>query len=62
MSSTQNISDLAVSSEAVSSALDRDGLEAQKAILYVLKAILDPETRYPKTEKLILALIVSARK
>ncbi|CAL2226479.1 unnamed protein product [Prunus armeniaca] len=53
---------LAVSNSAVSSALIREELGAQHPIFYTSKALLDAETRYPKLEKLILALVVSARK
>ncbi|XP_021818433.1 uncharacterized protein LOC110760479 [Prunus avium] len=35
---------------------------AQHPVFYTSKALLDAETRYPKMEKLILALVVSARK
>ncbi|CAL2258020.1 unnamed protein product [Prunus armeniaca] len=53
---------LAVFNSAVSSALIREELGAQHPIFYMSKALLDVETRYPKLEKLILALVVSARK
>ncbi|KAI5328250.1 hypothetical protein L3X38_027647 [Prunus dulcis] len=53
---------LVVSNSAVSSALIREELGAQHPIFYTSKALLDAETRYPKLEKLILALVVSARK
>ncbi|KAI5354381.1 hypothetical protein L3X38_007276 [Prunus dulcis] len=53
---------LAVSNSAISSALIREELGAQHPIFYTSKALLDAETRYPKLEKLILALVVSARK
>ncbi|CAL9027380.1 unnamed protein product [Prunus brigantina] len=53
---------LSVSNSAVSSALIREELGAQHPIFYTSKALLDAETRYPKLEKLILALVVSARK
>lgn len=53
---------LAVSNSAVSSALIREELGAQHPVFYTSKALLDAETRYPKLEKLILALLVSARK
>ncbi|CAL9022511.1 unnamed protein product [Prunus brigantina] len=53
---------LAVSNSAVSSALIREELGAQHPVFYTSKALLDAETRYPKLEKLILALVVSARK
>ncbi|KAM2576034.1 hypothetical protein TB2_007783 [Malus domestica] len=53
---------LAVSEIAVSYALIREELGAQLPVLYISKALLDAETRYPKIEKLILALVVMARK
>ncbi|KAI5335029.1 hypothetical protein L3X38_025162 [Prunus dulcis] len=53
---------LAVSNSAVSSALIQEGLGAQHPIFYTSKALLDAKTRYPKVEKLILALVVSVRK
>ncbi|KAI5333308.1 hypothetical protein L3X38_023439 [Prunus dulcis] len=53
---------LAMSDSAISSALIREELGAQHPIFYTSKALLDAETRYPKLEKLILALVVSARK
>ncbi|KAM1172996.1 hypothetical protein ACFXTH_023135 [Malus domestica] len=53
---------LAVSKVAVSSALIREKLRAQLPVFYTFKALLDAETRYPKIEKLILALVVAARK
>ncbi|CAL2240120.1 unnamed protein product [Prunus armeniaca] len=53
---------LAVSNSAVSSALIRKELGAQHPIFYTSKALLNAKTSYPKLEKLILALLVSARK
>ncbi|KAI5335513.1 hypothetical protein L3X38_025646 [Prunus dulcis] len=53
---------LAVSNSAISSALIREELGAQHPVFYTSKALLDAETCYPKLEKLILALVVSARK
>ncbi|CAL8153079.1 unnamed protein product [Prunus armeniaca] len=53
---------LAVSDSAVSSALIREELGAQHPVFYTSKALLDVETRYPKMEKLIFSLVVSARK
>ncbi|KAI5332695.1 hypothetical protein L3X38_022824 [Prunus dulcis] len=53
---------LAVSDSAISSALIREELGAQHPVFYTSKALLDAETCYPKLEKLILALVVSARK
>ncbi|KAH0996428.1 hypothetical protein GBA52_020292 [Prunus armeniaca] len=53
---------LAVSDLAVSSALIREELGAQHPVFYTSKALLDAETHYPKIEKLIFSLVVSARK
>ncbi|KAM2654056.1 hypothetical protein EV2_025609 [Malus domestica] len=53
---------LAVSEVAVSSALIRKELEAQLLVFYTSKALLDAKTRYSKIKKLILALVVAARK
>ncbi|KAI5351609.1 hypothetical protein L3X38_004500 [Prunus dulcis] len=53
---------LAVSNSAISSALIREEMGAQHPVFYTSKALLNAETRYPKMEKLILALVVSARK
>ncbi|CAL8122678.1 unnamed protein product [Prunus armeniaca] len=53
---------LAVSNSAVNLALIREELGAQHPIFYTSKAPLDAETRYPKLDKLLLALVVSARK
>jgi len=53
---------LGVSTNAVSSALIRDDGGVQRPIYYVSKTLLDSEKRYPCLEKLIYALIVSARK
>ncbi|KAI5313616.1 hypothetical protein L3X38_042792 [Prunus dulcis] len=53
---------LAVSNSAVSSALIREEVRGQHQVFYTSKALLDAETSYPKLEKLILALVVSARK
>ncbi|XP_020410177.1 uncharacterized protein LOC109946503 [Prunus persica] len=53
---------LAMSNSAVSLALIREELRTQHPIFYTSKALLDADTHYPKLEKLILALVVSARK
>ena len=53
---------LFVSEHAVSGVLVRDEVTAQTAICYVNKALQDVKTRYPKIEKLALALAVAARK
>ncbi|CAL9004835.1 unnamed protein product [Prunus brigantina] len=53
---------LAVSDSTVSSSLIREELGAQHPVFYTSKALLDAETRYPKMEKLIFSLVVSAIK
>ncbi|KAI5311613.1 hypothetical protein L3X38_040786 [Prunus dulcis] len=53
---------LAVSNSAISSALIREELGAKHLVFYPSKALLDAETCYPKLDKLILAIVVSARK
>ncbi|CAL2276515.1 unnamed protein product [Prunus armeniaca] len=53
---------LAVSNSTVSSALIREELGAQHPVFYTSKTLLDTETCYPKLDKLILAIVVSARK
>ncbi|KAI5354380.1 hypothetical protein L3X38_007275 [Prunus dulcis] len=53
---------LAVSNSAISSALIREELGDQRLVFYTSKALFNAETHYPKLEKLILALVVSARK
>ncbi|KAL5551148.1 hypothetical protein UlMin_001324 [Ulmus minor] len=53
---------LAVSKGAVSSALVQEEDGVQWPIYYTSKSLLNAETRYPKIEKLALALMVAARK
>ena len=53
---------LAVSQTAVSSTLIREELKIQKPIYYTSQAFQGAEARYPKIEKLTLALIVASRK
>ncbi|KAL5568387.1 hypothetical protein UlMin_024962 [Ulmus minor] len=53
---------LAVSKGAVSSALVREEEGVQWPIYYTSKSLLDAKTRYPKVEKLALALMIAARK
>ncbi|KAL5740687.1 hypothetical protein ACOSP7_029569 [Xanthoceras sorbifolium] len=53
---------LAVSTVAVSSALIQEEDGIQRAVYYVSKALTDPETRYTEVEKIVLALITSARR
>ncbi|BFG20906.1 hypothetical protein CerSpe_071800 [Prunus speciosa] len=51
---------LTVSNSDVSAALIREELGAQHPVFHMSKAFLDAETRYPKLEKLILALTTHA--
>ena len=53
---------LAVSEEAVSAALVKEGKKVQWPIYYVSKTLLDVETRYPELEKLALVIMVASRK
>ena len=53
---------LTVSEEAVSVVLIRDKEKVWWLLYYMSKRLLDVETRYPKFEKLALALIVPSRK
>ena len=53
---------LVVSKEAVSTTLMREEKRVQWPVYYVSKKLLDVETRYPKLEKLALALIIASRK
>ena len=53
---------LAVSEHVVSAVLVCEEGSKQLPIYYVSKALLDAETRYSHLEKLVLALIVAARK
>ena len=53
---------LAVSEVTVSSVLIKEERSTQRAVYYVSKSMTNPETRYPKIEKLALCLIVTARK
>ncbi|KAM1000326.1 hypothetical protein ACFX2A_007088 [Malus domestica] len=53
---------LAVSEVAVSYAFIREELGAQLPVFYTSKVLLDAKTRYLKIKKLILALVVAARK
>ncbi|KAM2813109.1 hypothetical protein PS2_040090 [Malus domestica] len=53
---------LAVLEVAVSSAFMREELRAHLLVFYTFKALLDEKTRYLKIKKLILALVVAARK
>ncbi|XP_028124245.1 uncharacterized protein LOC114321259 [Camellia sinensis] len=53
---------LAVSDRAVSAVLLKEELEEQRPIYYVSKAMVDAKTQYLPLEKLILALVMAARK
>ena len=53
---------LSVFEHAVSGVLVRDEAMAQTPIYYVSKALQDAETRYPEIKKLVLALVMVARK
>jgi len=53
---------LAVSFEAVSAVLIRETPEGQKPTYFTSKALLGPETRYQKIEKVALALLTAARR
>ena len=53
---------LAMSQTAVSSTLIREELKVQRPVYYTSQALQGIEARYPKIEKLALALIVASRK
>ncbi|KAK2996907.1 hypothetical protein RJ639_025764 [Escallonia herrerae] len=53
---------LSVTKVAVSTVLIREENGIQKPIYYVSKVLQDVETRYPKIDKIALALIISARR
>ena len=53
---------LSVSKHTVSDVLVRDEGTAQTPIYYISKALQDMETRYPEIEKLVLSLVVAAKK
>ncbi|KAK3009884.1 hypothetical protein RJ639_011692 [Escallonia herrerae] len=53
---------LSVTEVAVSTVLIREEDGVQKPIYYVSKVLQDVETRYPKIDKIALALIISARR
>ncbi|KAK3027189.1 hypothetical protein RJ639_042455 [Escallonia herrerae] len=53
---------LSVTEVAVSAVLIREEDGVQKPIYYVSKVLQDVETRYPKIDKIALALIISARR
>ncbi|KAK3036131.1 hypothetical protein RJ639_031712 [Escallonia herrerae] len=53
---------LSITEVAVSTVLVREEDGVQKPIYYVSKFLQDVETKYPKIDKIALALIISARK
>ncbi|KAK3007254.1 hypothetical protein RJ639_016154 [Escallonia herrerae] len=53
---------LSVTEVAVSTVLMREEDGVQKPIYYISKVLQDVETRYPKIDKIALALIISARR
>ncbi|KAJ9556001.1 hypothetical protein OSB04_010615 [Centaurea solstitialis] len=53
---------LAVSKNAVSAVLVREGDQHQQPIYYISKSFLDAETRYTSMEKLLLGLVTAAKK
>lgn len=53
---------LTVSNSTVSGVLIREDEGEQKSVYYLSKSLLDAEIRYPKMEKLSLALMVTLRK
>ncbi|KAL0303749.1 UNVERIFIED_CONTAM: hypothetical protein Sradi_6243000 [Sesamum radiatum] len=53
---------LAISEEAVSSVLVREQEKTQNSVYYVRKMLQGAERRYTQIEKLVLALVVTARK
>ncbi|KAK3039603.1 hypothetical protein RJ639_029302 [Escallonia herrerae] len=53
---------LSVTEVAISTVLIREEDGVQKPIYYVSKVLQDVETRYPKIDKIALALIISARR
>ncbi|KAJ9536516.1 hypothetical protein OSB04_un000310 [Centaurea solstitialis] len=53
---------LAVSNNAVSAVLVREGDQQQHPIYYISKSFLNAETRYTSMEKLLLGLVTAAKK
>ena len=53
---------LAVSEHTISGALIREEERVQWPVYYISKRLIDVETRYPKMEKLALALVIASRK
>jgi len=53
---------LSISSDAVSAVLIRETTEGKKPVYFTSKALLGPETRYQKIEKVALALLTTAQR
>ncbi|XP_024016271.1 uncharacterized protein LOC112089750 [Eutrema salsugineum] len=53
---------IAISASAVSSVLVREDRGEQRPVFYVSKSLSDAKARYPTLEKLVLAVVTSARK
>ena len=53
---------LGVSENAISSALIREIDRVQKPVYYISKTLIGAEARYSNLEKLVYALVISARK
>ena len=51
-----------VSDSVVSGVLIREDNKVQKPVYFISKSLLDAKTRYPKMEKLIIALIITSKK
>ena len=51
---------LAISEYAISGALLREKEKVQWPVYYISKRLIDAETRYPKMEKLALALVIAS--
>ena len=54
--------DLAVTKYGISGALVREEEKVQWPVYYISKRLIDTVTRYPKMEKLALALVIASRK
>jgi hypothetical protein len=53
---------LSASSDAINAVLIRETMEGQKPVYFTSKALLGPETRYQRIEKVALALLTAARR
>jgi hypothetical protein len=53
---------LSVSSDAITAVLTRATEKKQKPTYFTSKALLRPETRYQKIEKIVFALVTAARR